>query len=341
MTATGISRVIGAAILALFGFALGALLAPHTDLSMNDASLIAGGVGALIGLLGAPPLLQTLGNLPVAQLLLAALGGLLGASLGLLLAWPLSLLGAPALPGLVCLFGLGLGMQIFHARADDIMELIRPMEEAARTSLAPAVSGRQLLLDTSVLIDGRIVEIAESGFIDGTLVVPRFVLGELHRVADSGDSLRRNRGRRGLATLNDLQRDNHLTVDIIEDDADQFADVDGKLVALAIKRSAALITNDFNLNQVADAQGVSVLNINALANAVRSVYIPGEAFNIRIMQPGKDANQGVGYLDDGTMVVVESGQHYMNSSIDVEVTKLINRPTGRMIFAAPVDLRRR
>ena len=340
MTATGISRVFGAVIMALIGLALGALIAPHTEIGTNDAYLIAAVVGALIGLLGVAPLLQAANKLPAAQLLLALLGGLLGAALGLLLAYPLSLIGAPALPALVALLGGGLGMQLFCARASEIRELFQPSEDD-ESAPVPSVSGRQLLLDTSVLIDGRIVEIAETGFIDGALEVPHFVLGELHRVADSGDSLRRNRGRRGLATLNELQRDNHLTVDIIEDDVDKFGEVDSKLVALAIKRGASLITNDFNLNQVADAQGVSVLNINALANAVRSVYIPGETFNIRILQPGKDTNQGVGYLDDGTMVVVESGQLYMNRSIDVEVTKLINRPTGRMIFAAPIDILRR
>ena len=161
------------------------------------------------------------------------------------------------------------------------------------------------------------------------------MLSELHRVADSSDPLRRNRGRRGLAKLNELQRNNDLPVKIIDDDPPDFGEVDAKLVALSIQLNASLVTNDFNLNQVADAQGVDVLNINALANAVRSVYIPGEKFAIRIIQQGRDPNQGVGYLDDGTMVVVESGQKYMDRNVSVEVTKLINRPTGRMIFAVP------
>ena len=332
MTATITSRVFGALALALLGLAASALLAPHANLPGADIALAGAGIGALVGLAFAHIPLRLAAELSIAQALAALLGGLLGAGLGLLLAYPLSLLGAPGLPALVSLVMAALGVQVFLARADDIAELLPA--SAKRTRNLPAQASRQLLLDTSVLIDGRIVDIAETGFIGGSLLIPRFVLGELHRVADSADSLRRNRGRRGLAKLNDLQRA-QMQVEIIDDDPNDSPDVDGKLVSLALERGAALVTNDYNLGQVADAQGVAALNINALANAVRSVYIPGEAFNIRIIQTGKDANQGVGYLDDGTMVVVESGQQYLNRSIDVEVTKLINRPTGRMIFAAP------
>ena len=192
-----------------------------------------------------------------------------------------------------------LGLNIFSLRSREMLDVINERLFGRQRRLQPYAS-RQLLLDTSVLIDGRIVEIAETGFIGGTLIIPRFVLSELHRVADSSDSLRRNRGRRGLAKLNELQRGNDMPVKIVDDDPEDFGEVDAKLVALSIQLNASLVTNDFNLNQVADAQGVDVLNINALANAVRSVYIPGETFDIRIIQAGRDPNQGVGYLDDGT-----------------------------------------
>ena len=332
MTATMTSRIMGAFALALLGLAAGSLLAPHANLPGADIALVGAGLGALLGLAFAHIPQRVAADLSFAHAFAALLGGLLGAGLGLLLAYPLSLLGAPGLPALASLILAGLGAQVFGARVDDIATLLPASAKPRRQLRSP--STRQLLLDTSVLIDGRIVDIAETGFIGGSLLIPRFVLGELHRVADSADSLRRNRGRRGLAKLNDLQRAK-APVEIIDDDPNDSTDVDGKLVALALERGAALVTNDFNLNQVADAQGVEALNINELANAVRSVYIPGEAFNIRIIQTGKDANQGVGYLDDGTMVVVESGAEHLNRSIDVEVTKLINRPTGRMIFAAP------
>jgi uncharacterized protein YacL len=194
-----------------------------------------------------------------------------------------------------------------------------------------------LLLDTSVLIDGRIVDIAQTGFIGGVLAVPRFVIAELHRVADSTDAQRRNRGRRGLSKLNELQRETNATFRIIEDDPEEISAVDDKLIALAIRLNAAIITIDHPLNQVATAQGAMVLNINELANAVRSAYIPGEAFTIRVIQDGTEPGQGVGYLEDGTMVIIKDGRLHMDRTIEVVVTKLINRPTGRIIFAEPVE----
>ena len=200
-------------------------------------------------------------------------------------------------------------------------------------------SSRKLLLDTSVLIDGRIKDIVETGFIGGSLILPRFVLSELHRVADSSDALRRNRGRRGLNMLNKLQRSDIANVRIVEEDFEDIQAVDDKLVALALQMDALVMTNDYNLNQVAEAQGVTVLNVNQLANAVRSIYIPGEIFAIRVIQEGTQEEQGIGYLEDGTMVVIEHGQRYMDRTINVEVTKLINRDTGRMIFAVPENER--
>ena len=192
-----------------------------------------------------------------------------------------------------------------------------------------------VLLDTSVIIDGRIADICQTGFIRGPMIVPRFVLNELQHIADSADPLRRNRGRRGLDMLNKMQHESAVPVIISDLDVDGVRQVDDKLVQLGKQLSCPVITNDFNLNQVAGLQGVTVLNINALANAVKSVVLPGETMRVRVIQEGKESSQGVAYLDDGTMVVVENGSRYMNSSLDVTVTKVLQTNAGRMLFAQP------
>jgi uncharacterized protein YacL len=192
-----------------------------------------------------------------------------------------------------------------------------------------------IVVDTSAIIDGRIAEIVESGFIYGTLVVPRFVLDELQHIADSSDTLRRNRGRRGLEILARLQRDARTPVEIVDDEAPNIAEVDGKLVELAKRRSRAVLTNDFNLNRVAELQGIRVLNINSLANAVKPAVLPGEELRVRVIQEGKEAGQGVGFLDDGTMIVVEGGSRFMDRDLDVSVTRVLQTVAGRMIFAQP------
>ncbi|HEX7733336.1 MAG TPA: PIN domain-containing protein [Ktedonobacteraceae bacterium] len=193
----------------------------------------------------------------------------------------------------------------------------------------------QILLDTSAIIDGRIADISQTGFISGALVVPRFVLDELQRIADSADTMRRNRGRRGLEMLNRLQKDATVPIEITDANIEGVNEVDGKLVQLARQLHCPIITNDFNLNRVAELQGVKVLNINELANAVKPVLLPGEDLFIKIMQDGKELGQGVGYLDDGTMIVVEGGRQYMNSTIEVNVTRVLQTVAGRMIFAHP------
>ena len=192
----------------------------------------------------------------------------------------------------------------------------------------------RILVDTSAIIDGRIADISMTGFITGTLVVPRFVLEELQHIADSADSMRRNRGRRGLEILQRLQKDTTVPVEISDADADPN-EVDAKLVKLARQWRCAIITNDFNLNRVAELQGVKVLNINELAHAVKPILLPGEDMTIKIMQEGKEPGQGVGYLDDGTMIVVENGKAYMQSTIEVTVTRVLQTVAGRMIFAHP------
>jgi uncharacterized protein YacL len=191
------------------------------------------------------------------------------------------------------------------------------------------------VVDTSAIIDGRIAEIVESGFIYGTLVVPKFVLEELQHIADSSDTLRRNRGRRGLEILNRMQKESTTPVEILDEDVPEVTEVDAKLVALARVRSKAILTNDFNLNRVAELQGVRVLNINSLANAVKPAVLPGEELRVRVIQEGKEPGQGVGFLDDGTMIVVEGGVRYIDKDLDVAVTRVLQTVAGRMIFAQP------
>ncbi len=206
-------------------------------------------------------------------------------------------------------------------------------EHASVAVLKPTAP--QILLDTSAIIDGRIADISQTGFVYGTLIVPQFVLNELQHIADLSDSMRRNRGRRGLEMLNRLQKDATVPIEIVDTDVDDVAEVDGKLVKLARIQHCPIITNDFNLNRVAELQGVKVLNINELANAVKPVLLPGEDLPIRIMQDGKELGQGVGYLDDGTMIVVEGGRQFMNSTVEVTVTRVLQTVAGRMIFAHP------
>jgi uncharacterized protein YacL len=190
-----------------------------------------------------------------------------------------------------------------------------------------------VLLDTSVIIDGRVPDISKTGFISGPLLVPRFVLNELQHVADSSDPMRRSRGRRGLEILNKLQKESNVPVKVTNVDVDGVREVDDKLVILAKQLRCPVVTNDYNLNRVAELQGVTVLNINELALAVKVVCLPGEKMEVRIIQDGKEAGQGVGYLDDGTMIVVDDGRRRMNNMVTVVVTKVLQTSAGRMLFA--------
>ncbi len=193
------------------------------------------------------------------------------------------------------------------------------------------------VLDTSVIIDGRILEICETQFIDGTLLIPRFVLNELQHISDSTELLRRNKGRRGFDILRSLQNSPSIAVEIIEEDVPHLDEVDAKLVHLARKHFAKIITNDLNLNKVAELQGVTVLNINELANAIRPIVVAGEIIQVHLQKIGKEPNQGVGYLDDGTMVIVEDGKPYIGHTLDVVVTQMLRTSTGQMIFARNVN----
>ncbi|MBI5144318.1 MAG: TRAM domain-containing protein [Candidatus Omnitrophica bacterium] len=220
-----------------------------------------------------------------------------------------------------------LGM-IIAMRGKDEFNLIIPYVKFARQDKKEDI----ILLDTSVIIDGRIADICQTRFIEGRLVIPRFVLKELQQIADSDDALKRNRGRRGLDILNKIQKNSSLDVRIHEEDFPEIKDVDAKLVKLAKVLSAKIFTNDFNLNKIAELQGISVLNINELANTLRPVVLPGETMEARIVKEGKEHNQGVAYLDDGTMVVIDNSRHLIGSVVKIVVTSVLQTSAGRMIF---------
>jgi uncharacterized protein YacL len=211
-------------------------------------------------------------------------------------------------------------------RGLSVLNLVRAVKEQ------PGVE-RNKILDTSVIIDGRIADICETGFIEGTLIIPQFVLRELQHIADSSDPIKRNRGRRGLDILQKIQKNPNVQVRIHDMDFPDIRDVDGKLVAMAKALAAKVVTNDFNLNKVAELYGVSVLNINELTNALRPVVLPGEEIRVYVLKEGKEYNQGVAYLDDGTMVVIDSGRRHIGQTVDVCVTSVLQTTAGRMIFS--------
>ena len=287
-------------------------------------------------------LISRVEDLSTAEFVTAVIGLTLGLLMGLLLGVPLANLPPPwgdVLPLGVSLF-LGLGMLgLTVAKRRDLVvaaQAVGFLRRGEGEGRAPERSGEpRIVVDTSAIIDGRIAEIVESGFIYGTLVVPRFVLDELQHIADSSDTLRRNRGRRGLEILNRMQKEPGTPVEIVEDGVPSETEVDAKLVALARARSGVILTNDFNLNRVAELQGVRVMNINSLANAVKPAVLPGEELRVRVIQEGKEAGQGVGFLDDGTMIVVEGGARHIDKDLDVAVTRVLQTVAGRMIFAQP------
>ncbi len=286
-------------------------------------------------------LLRQTRDLSTAEFVTAVAGLLIGLLMGLLLGVPLAYVPPPLgtwLP-LATSVGLGLGMVgLTVAKRQDLVTAAEAFGIFRRPAAPDAGAGQgdpRIVVDTSAIIDGRIAEIVESGFIYGTLLVPRFVLEELQHIADSSDTLRRNRGRRGLEILTRMQKEARTPVEIVEDTFPDIAEVDAKLVALAKRHSGAILTNDFNLNRVAELQGLRVLNINSLANAVKPALLPGEQLRMRVIQEGKEVGQGVGFLDDGTMIVVEGGARFVDRDVDVTVTRVLQTVAGRMIFAQP------
>jgi len=241
---------------------------------------------------------------------------------------------------LLCYLGLSLGIK----KREEILALFSniPIFGKERQQRSGSRSSNSKILDTSVIIDGRIADLCESGFIEGALVVPAFVIEELRHIADSSDSLKRNRGRRGLDILNKMRKRVDLKVQIYDSNKglENIIEVDSKLVKLGQILGAKIVTNDYNLNKVAELQGVKVLNINELANAIKPVVLPGEEMTVQVVKDGKEIGQGVAYLDDGTMIVIEDGRYHMNQTINVVVTSVLQTAAGRMIFAKPKQERR-
>ena len=342
-------RLFGAIVVAVFAGWLGASLAITLDLD-SDVILFAvtfGLLGFLIGLILTPifttrPLgaaRRRIESMP-AERLVAVIGGIfLGLIATSLLTLPLSTLPNPfrqIIPLVAAVVLCYLAIIVLTLRQGDLRSALSFL----RVSKPEQQSGDRhdesvLLLDTSVIIDGRISDICKSGFIRSSLMVPNFVLLELQHIADSSDPLRRNRGRRGMDVLKFLQEDSPVPIQFTDMDATDVREVDSKLVALARELSCPIMTNDYNLNRIADLQGVTVLNINDLANAVKAVFLPGEELSVEIVSEGREVGQGVAYLDDGTMVVIEDGRNYLNDSTDVVVTKVLQTSAGRMIFARP------
>jgi uncharacterized protein YacL len=257
-------------------------------------------------------------------------GIVIGAIIGMLLGLPVSyIFDAPQISALVyelivVMISL-IGMQLGSAKS---WELKKKLTETAEKNI-----GIMGILDTSVIIDGRIADVCGTGFAMGDLIIPQFILKELQMIADSSDSTKRTRGRRGLDILNKIQKQSYVNVVISDSDYPAIKEVDQKLISMAKETGYPIITNDFNLNKVAEVHSIQVLNINQLANALKPIVLPGENIRVQIMKEGKEHGQGVAYLDDGTMVVVDNGRRYMGRNVDVTVTSVLQTTAGRMIFA--------
>ncbi|PLR77925.1 PIN domain nuclease [Bacillus sp. V3-13] len=277
---------------------------------------------------------------PITDIIFGSVGLAFGLVLAFLIGFALNAIQVPVLNTvaptvLTLLFGY-LGFQVGFKKRDELLNLFanrkkKPVDEEPELHTKNALK----ILDTSVIIDGRVADICQTGFLEGTIVIPQFVLEELQHIADSSDALKRNRGRRGLDILNRIQKELAMKVEIYEGDFEEIQEVDSKLVKLAKITNGVVVTNDFNLNKVCELQNVSVLNINDLANAVKPVVLPGEELNVQVIKDGKEYNQGVAYLDDGTMIVVEDGRDFIGKRIDVVVTSVLQTSAGRMIFAKP------
>ncbi len=354
MSSEFVIRVVGMFVFFILGGYWGWWFAGDNNLPVTSYMLGISMVGALFGLVMTPlftirPMrgIRALLSQVSAETLFSGIVGLMvGLVVAALLTFPLSMLPSPfrdVMPFFAVLLFSYFGVAIFVMRQGDMFNVLGSLNGRGGSESASAggaswnQSSRTILLDTSVIIDGRVADIAKTGFLPGTLLIPRFVLNELQYIADSADSLRRQRGRRGMEVLSELQKTSAVTVRISDIDVEGVREVDDKLVILARQLKCPILTNDYNLNRVAELQGVVILNINELANSVKSVVLPGETFNIHIIQEGKEPNQGVGYMEDGTMVVVENGNRHLSSHKNVTVTKVLQTAAGRMIFARPED----
>lgn len=281
-----------------------------------------------------------LADLPTSDIFVLAIGVILGLIVAALLGTSFSRLPiiGPYISLIFSILGAIVGAKVALNKRTDIVSFFnriwfssRVKESSKKT--ASHVSRTHKLLDTSVLIDGRILEIIRLGFLEGTIIIPKFVLKELQKIADSADTLKRNRGRRGLDIVQEIKDLKNVSIEIVDKDFDDLTEVDAKLVRLAAQMKGVLATNDFNLSKVAKIQGVPVLNVNDLANALKQAVLPGEELRIFLAKEGKEQGQAIGYLDDGTMVVVENGKRSVNQTVPVTVTSVLQTSAGRMIFA--------
>lgn len=271
---------------------------------------------------------------------LVIIGFITGSLIGALLAIPLSHLPSPygdVLPVTVAALSALTFVFVFYSQHNVLGQFLPNFSKKPALSESPSTVKNQILVDTSAIIDGRIADIAKTGFVPGKLLVPRFVLAELQNIADSEDSMRRSRGRRGLEMLNMIRQNPAVELDIVEEDPKDVKEVDHKLVHLAKAYGTDILTTDYNLNRVATIESVQVLNINELANAIKPVVLPGEEMIVKVVQMGKEKNQGVGYLPDGTMIVVENGDKLIGKEVKTEVTRIFQTVAGKMVFATPTD----
>ena len=336
-----IFMIIGAIVGGFFGSYLATLFSDEPTAYI----VIIGMLGVLTGLIITPYVTirpirfvrRKLIAMPAGRLAAIIIGLFIGLIAGALLALPLSLLPDPfgqVMPMVLAFLMAYMSIVVLTARQHDLQSLVRSMRPgAAATSSQETEKTSYILLDTSVIIDGRVADVSKTGFLQGTLLVPNFVLLELQHIADSADAMRRNRGRRGLDILSLMQSESPIPVEITDMDATEVREVDSKLVSLARHLHCPIMTNDYNLNRVAELQGVRVLNVNDLANAIKVTYLPGEQLRVKMIQKGTEYDQGVGYLEDGTMVVVENGSHQIGKTLDATVTKVLQTSAGRMVFA--------
>lgn len=344
-------RLIGMVVLSVGGWQLGEYLASRPGGAPENYMryvLILSLSGGALGLLVTPWVTtrpfnwirRRIQQMPAQRLFAVIVGLVVGLVIGALMAIPLAQLPDPlgaVMPFLGTVLFAWLGVSIMMMRAGDLTTILSARQQTHSATGGPlAQNERVILVDSSVIIDGRIEDIAMTGFIQSPLVVPRFVLNEVQHIADSADDMRRNRGRRGLEVLNRMRKNAPVPVRVADMDIEDVYEVDDKLVLLAKQLHCPVLTNDYNLNRVAEIQGVQVLNINELTNAVKAVYLPGEDFRVRIIQEGREPGQGVGYLEDGTMVVVQEAVDLIEREIGVEVTRVIQTAAGRMIFARPL-----
>lgn len=349
----------------LIGSTLGILvvyMASHFHLiSITGAAEVAAYIGSFI-LFGiiffilSEPIMRTLTRIvqaverelqavPTTQILLSGLGLIIGLILASLITQPIGLVleGVPVvgsilklvLTAAVYLLLAYLGVALATTKRDELQGTMQRLRLPSNKDRRHKTDSVPKILDTSVIIDGRIAEIFDAGFIEGEIVVPVFVLVELQHIADSSDTLRRQKGRRGLDMINQIKQNERIHFSISDLDYDDVTEVDSKLIRMAKETGGSVVTTDYNLNKLASVQGIRVLNINELANAMKPVVIPGEEMTITVIKDGKEHNQGLAYLDDGTMIVVENGKRHIGNTIEVLVTSILQTSAGKMIFAKP------